>query len=207
MLLFAIKGNGQNNNFDPYSSWGVKQGINYSYVLFSPSIPQNLNFNYTGGLVYKYQNQKRAGLQLELNYSQKGWVENIDTVGDSYSRKLDYIELPIMTHIVLGKRNLKYYANLGMTFSYLLSEKEKLSIKINENRKEFYEKAVDHKFDYSILGEAGIVFDTKIGAFQSGVRFQWTLTDLFKSTSETIIKQSQNCVLSFSVCYFFGNTK
>lgn len=197
----------QTNDFIPYSNFGIRQGINYTTVSFSPGVSQSITLGYSGGLVYKYQNQKRVGLQVELNYTQKGWTENFDTVSNSYSRKMDYIELPFMTHIVLGKNNLKFYVNLGTTFGYLLSEKEELIINNEDYRKEFYEKKIEKKFDYSGLGELGLVFNTKLGEFQTGFRFQWTLTDLFKTTSETTFNQSQNIIMGVSINYFFYSGK
>lgn len=208
-ILFVLFANAQTkqNDFDPYSNFGIRQGINYTSVLFSPGVEQGLQLGYTGGLVYKYQNQKRVGLQIELNYTQKGWKENLDTVSNSYSRTMDYIELPFMTHIVLGKKNTKFYINLGTTFGYLLSEKEDLVVKNESFRREYYEKEIEQKFDYSGLGELGLVIHSGIGQFQTGFRFQWTLTDLFETTSDTKYDQSQNLIIGFSVNYFFYTTK
>lgn len=79
---------------------------------------------------------------MELNYTQKGWTENLDTI-NSYSRKMDYIELPLITHIVFGKKNLKYYVNIGTTFAYLISEKEELTINNELYRQEYYEKKLN----------------------------------------------------------------
>jgi len=194
-------------DFKPYSNFGIKQGINYSMMLSSPGINQLATFGYTGGLVYKYQNQRMVGLQMELNYTQKGWIEDLADIDNSYNRKMDYIELPFITHIVFGKKSLKYHLNLGTTFGYLLSEKEEYTVNDELYRQEYYGKKIDHKFDYSGLGELGVVYDSKIGEFQAGVRFQWTLTDLFETTSETTFTQTQNGILSFSVTYFIFSNK
>jgi hypothetical protein len=200
-------GYSQTDEFTPYWNFGIKQGINYSSVIFSPGVSQGLTLGYTGGLVYKYQNQRMVGIQMELNYTQKGWTENLDTVDNSYSRKMDYIELPLITHIVFGKKNLKYYVNIGTTFAYLISEKEEFTINNESYRQEYYEKEIEQKFDYSGLGEIGVLFHTKIGEFQTGVRMQWTLINLFKITSETEYYQSQTMVYSFSINYFLFSNK
>lgn len=207
LLLFVLFAYSQTDEFKPYSNFGIKQGINYSSIIFSPGVKQGVTLGYTGGLVYKYQNQRMVGLQLELNYTQKGWTENMDTIDNAYSRTMEYIELPLITHIVFGKRNLKYYLNIGTTFAYLISEKEDLTINNELYRQEYYEKKIEQNFDYSGLGEIGVLFDTKIGEFQTGVRLQWTLTDLFKTTSETNYDQSQNMIYSFSINYFLFSNK
>lgn len=198
----------QNDDFKPLFSFGVKQGVNYSTVSFSPGINQGLTLGYTGGLVYKYQNEKLFGLQLELNFIQKGWTEDLDTINNSYNRQLNYIELPLITQIVLGKRpNLKYYLNLGTSFAYLLSEKENVEVNNENYRRDYYEKNIENNFDYSVLGGLGLMYNTGIGEFQLGVRFQLTFTDLFKTGDDTIFENSQNQLWNISLTYFFFDNK
>ncbi len=208
IIIVSIKLSGQTDEFIPSYSFGIKQGINYSSVSFSPGIKQSITLGYSGGLVYIYQNEKNFALQLELNYTQKGWTEDLDTINNSYSRKLDYIELPLITHVVLGKRpKLKYYINLGTSFAYFLSEKENVEVNNELYRREYYEKEVENAFDYSGLGEIGIIYNSGIGEFQIGVRYQLTFTDLFKTTSETVFEDSQNQIWNFSITYFFLDNK
>lgn len=213
IIIVSIKLSAQTDDFIPSHAFGIKQGINSSSVSFSPGIKQSTTLGYIGGLVYKYQNDMYSngwifGLQIELNYTQKGWTEDLDTINNSYSRKLDYIELPFITHIVIGKRpKLKYYINLGTSFAYFLSEKENVEVNNELYRREYYEKEVENYFDYSGLGEIGITYNTGIGEFQAGVRYQLTFTDLFKTTSETIFENSQNQMWSFSITYFFLGNK
>ena len=208
IVIVSAKLSGQTDDFIPSYSFGIKQGINYSSVSFSPGIKQGVTLGYIGGLVYKYQNEKYFALQLELNYTQKGWTEDLDTINNSYNRKLDYIELPLITHVVFGKRpNFKVYLNLGTSFAYLLSEKENIEVNNELYRREYYEKEVENFFDYSGLGEIGITYNTGIGEFQIGVRYQLTFTDLFKTTSKTVFENSQNQIWSFSITYFFLDNK
>ena len=143
-------------------------------------------------------------MQLELNYTQKGWSEDLDTINNSYNRKLNYIELPLITQIVIGKRpKMKVYVNLGTSFAYLLSEKESVEVNNELYRREYYEKKVENYFDYSGLGELGLILNSGIGQFQVGVKYQYTFTDLFKTTEESIFKNSHNQLLNLSITYFF----
>jgi len=208
ILLVNLNLIGQETAFKPLYSFGIKQGVNYSTVNFSPGINQGLTFGYQGGLVYKYQNEKLFGLQVELNYTQKGWTEAFDSINNSYNRKMSYIELPLITQVVLGKRpNFKYYLNLGTSFAYLLSEKENVEVNDEIYRREYYEKEIENLFDYSVLGELGVTYNTGIGEFQIGVRYQLTLTDLFKTTDTSIFDNSQNQLWNFSITYFLFDNK
>jgi len=80
---------------------GVNLGVTESMVLFNPAIPQGFLMGYNGGIVFRYIAEKNVGMQAELNFSQRGWTES----SGLYSRQLNYIELPFMTHIYVGRKN------------------------------------------------------------------------------------------------------
>lgn len=197
----------QNNNFKPVALFGIRQGVNFSFVDFSPTVNYNLLPGYNGGLVFKYTNEKFFALQIELNYSQKGWEENLDTISNSYSRRLDYIELPFMTHIYLGNRNLKYFLNLGTSVAYLISEKESVKIGNELYVREYYTKTIENKFDFNIVGELGLTYNSNFGVFQFGARYYYTLTDIFEYTSESVYDLSRNQVINLSLTYFISSEK
>lgn len=197
----------QTNDFKPYSSFGIKQGLNYSSVLFVPGVKQGITLGYWGGLTYKYQNERLFGLQVELNYIQKGWTEEFEDTKDLYNRKLSYIELPFITHVVLGKRKLKYYVNLGTAFAYLISEKEEMSLQEETKVREFYNKTVENDIEFTGIGGAGVVVDSKIGEFQAGFRYIFSFTDIFNVTDDTYYYQSQSSAIGFSITYFIFSNK
>jgi hypothetical protein len=208
VLIAILKSLAQTEEYTPYYSFGLKQGVNLSSVSFSPGIKQGMTLGYSGGLVFKYQNEKNFALQIELNYTQKGWNEDLDTISNSYNRKLNYLELPFMTHIVMGKRTkMKVYVNLGTSFAYFLSEKESVEVNNELYRREYYEKEVENYFDYSGLIELGVLLNTGIGQLQVGVRYQLTFTDLFDTTEETVFKNSQNQLWNLSITYYFHDNK
>ena len=197
----------QSNDFKPYSSFGVKQGINYSSVLFVPGVKQGITLGYWGGLAYKYQNERLFGLQIELNYIQKGWKEEFEDTENQYSRKLNYVELPFITHVLLGKRKLKYYINLGTAFAYMFSENEEKSLLDETNEREYYDKVVENEIEFTGIAGLGIVYDSGIGDIQAGFRYIFSFTDIFDITDDTYYYQSQSSVIGFSVTYFIFSNK
>ncbi len=204
-ILFFVFNNtfAQVEKFEPVAQFGIKQGINYSSVLFSPGIKQGIKLGYNGGFLFKYKNESFFALQVELNYSEKGWLEEFDTIPNAYQRNLNYIELPFMTHVYFGKRALQFYVNLGSSVGYLVDEKEIKEINNELYAREYYEAVIENKFDFNVLAELGITLDTKIGEFQAGFRYAMTLTDIFKYTSDSFFEESQNQVISFSLGYYF----
>jgi len=206
-LLFKSIALSQTDEFKTSYSFGIKQGINYSSVLFNPRLKQEITLGYNGGLVYKFHNERLFGLQLELIFNQKGWTENLDTISNSYSRKMNYLEIPLITQIIFGKRETKIYVNLGTSFGFLLSEQENKTINNEDFTFDHYDKKIDNKFDYSALGEIGTYFNTSFGELQIGVRYQMTLTDLFDTTADSDFVNAKNQVWNLSLTWFFLSNK
>ena len=100
----------------PEIYFGVHGGAMASMVNFSPSVTQRALTPYMGataGLVFRYARHKYCGLQVELNWMQKGWREQ----ETDYQRRLDYIELPFLAHINFGKQWRGFF-NIGPQIGY-----------------------------------------------------------------------------------------
>ena len=80
---------------------GVTAGATGSMVIFNPVVAQTYLQGYNGGLVFRYIAEKNVGMQAELNFSQRGWKE----ANGLFAKQLNYIELPFLTHIYMGKKN------------------------------------------------------------------------------------------------------
>ena len=68
----------QRSNYKPEYTIGVKGGITLSNVSFSPSIKQNWLLGYTGGVSFRYIEEKFFGLIVEANYTRRGWDQNFE---------------------------------------------------------------------------------------------------------------------------------
>ena len=89
-------------------SIGVNGGVNISSVSFMPRIREGKQIGPSFGLTARYISEKYfsmiCGIQMELNYSQRGWKEVYeDETGDTYHRTMNYLELPILAHLAFGK--------------------------------------------------------------------------------------------------------
>ena len=87
---------------------GINGGVNLSSVSFEPSIKQKTFITPSVGVTVRYISERYfkilCGIQGEINYSQRGWKENIDDgTGDTYQRTMNYIEVPLMAHLGFGK--------------------------------------------------------------------------------------------------------
>ena len=95
-----------------------KKVIQFSRVNYNVAIVQGIQEGFSGGLILQYLSQRQLGIQLEVNYRQRGLLAS--TSAYRVSRQQDYLEIPFMTHFALGKKSFRVVLNLGSYLSFLL---------------------------------------------------------------------------------------
>lgn len=185
-LLFLVGLNHAHGQFHV----GVQGGANLSKMDFT----NNINYKFTeidylqgfiGGLVVQFINSKHTGVQAEINYSQKGWVEN-DTVGLNnlkYKSQINYIEMPVLTHVNIGGGNFRGLLNLGPYFGYALSAKK--SVKdIDTGREESldynFDSDKDNRFDFGLMAGGGFEYRFPFGKIAAEARYSIGLGNIDK---------------------------
>ena len=200
----------QKKVFDNELYIGIGGGAYASSVDFVPSIPQNQKIDLFGGISAKYITQNHLGLIIEANYSRRGWEEEYDAESDfSYSRTLNYIEVPFMTHIYFGDKT-RFIINVGPQIGYLLNDKQDMSSGLAAEVEAC--QSVDpnapigvqyspfdqlNKFDYGIVGGIGMTLQTGVGNFDLEGRYYFGLGDVFES------RRSQNAYFGRSAHRLF----
>ncbi len=176
-----------------HSFLGVRGGVTFSQIATPASIGQDLLQGTTGGITFQHFARKGPGIQLEINYVQRGWAEP-DSL---YERQLTYLELPFLTHIGIGKGKFKFFLNLGPYLAYLLDESEVLPPGQDRN---YYGRPLDSSFEYGLCGGAGFNLETGIGKFQVEARFSNGLQNMFaESVLSSSLNQSVQGTLSYSI--------
>ena len=200
---------------------GVNGGMNMSKVDFSPSIKQKSKNGMSMGITARYISEKYfnmlCGIQMELNYSQRGWNENIeDGTENTYSRTMNYLEVPMLAHLAFGKdaldRGVRFFLNLGPQFGLFLNEKENMSENWNSSHRpngvvQQYGKMVETKFDYGIVGGAGLELSTGIGHFLLEGRYYLGLSDFYKSTKKDEFGRSGHSYIGIRLTYLYDLIK
>jgi hypothetical protein len=206
---------------------GVNGGINASEVFFSPSINEVPTLGYVGGLVFKYISEPHLGIQLEANYTQKGWSEKLDTI-NAYVRKLNYLEVPFMSYFEFGKRNTTFFLNFGPTISYLLSNRESIHLLKKNNKanyyrtgistfdieeinadykKTYYARSLENYIEVGLCIGIGIAKSTSIGDFQLEGRFNQGVNKIFKNENDKNFTFSTNQVIGVKASFLFRLNK
>lgn len=199
---------------------GINGGVNLSSVSFEPSIKEQTFLTPSFGVTIRYISERYlkmfCGIQAEINYSQRGWKENIDDgTGDTYQRAMNYVEIPLMAHLAFGKDKgygARFVLNLGPQFGYLLGETEKKSEAWHPNERPSgviwqYGKMAELKFDYGIVGGAGIEVRTGIGNFLIEARYYFGLSDFYHSTKKDPFSRSAHSYIAGRLTYLFDLKK
>jgi hypothetical protein len=200
---------------------GVNVGMNMTKVEFSPRIKQKSHNGMAFGVTARYMCEKyfnmMCGIQAEINYTQRGWKEDIDDGSENtYSRTMNYIEVPLLAHLAFGKdaldKGVKFFINMGPQVAYFLSEKEKMSEEWNPAYRpngvnQQYGKWVENKFDYGILGGMGLELSTKAGHFLLEGRYYYGLADFWGSSKKDEFGRSGHSYMGVKLTYLFDITK
>ena len=199
---------------------GVNMGMNMTKVDFSPRIKQKSHNGMAFGLTARYMCEKyfnmMCGIQAEINYTQRGWKEDIeDGTENTYSRTMNYVEIPLLAHLAFGKdaldKGVKFFVNMGPQVAFFLNEKEKMSENWNPSGRpngviQQYGKMVENKFDYGLLGGLGLELSTKAGHFLLEGRYYYGLADFWGSLKKDDFGRSGHSYMGVKLTYLFDIT-
>lgn len=202
--------------YSPNLSLGGKAGVTMSSVSFSPEVHKKLSRGMTMGIAARYTEEKNFGLIAEINFTQRGWEEDFardDAPQFTYTRRLNYLSVPLLTHIYFGSRKVRGFFNLGPEFSFMLSN----SIDANFDYENYQtvpdfpqgyrnnaqlNMAIDRKFDYGIAGGAGIEFIIKRRhSFMLEGRYYFGLGNIFKDSKRDYFAASRNNSIEITLKY------
>lgn len=217
LFLFTLTVSAQKKQFKPEWNVGIGFGPTFSSMSFETSKSvKNLSTKnkqqFAGGIAIRYLSEKNLGLIAELNYSQQGWAQDFkDSPQYEHSHQLNYLELPILTHIYFGDK-VRFILNLGPKLSFLLSDSEK----INQTLMDYlasggypqelpsyqYYHMAERKIDYGLMAGMGLEFQSGIGNFALEGRYTFGLGDIYNNSKADYFTRSANRVLSVKLTYY-----
>lgn len=186
---------------------GVHGGVIASMVQFTPAvkymtpITNAVVLGGNGGLVFRYSGHKCCGLQVEVNYMQRGWREYNADAGVDYRRKLQYIEVPFLTHVYFGKKDAKVFLNLGPQIGYCFREEENGTR--NPNHIHQYAE-IENRFDWGVAGGLGFYYNThKAGVYQIEARFNYSLGGIYPLGATDFFANANHMNLSVNLAWLW----
>jgi len=196
MICFAaFPGHAQKSDFKPYFSFGTAHGAVLSSVNFYPNKVQNSFLGYIGGISGSYTSEQDFALQIEINYSQRGWKELINSV--AYTRRLNYIEIPFLTHLYLGN-SFRWILDLGPKIGFLIGNQKPPYTDALAGNPE-YTLPISNTFDYGICAGTGFELYTKPMSYTLEVRYSFGLSDIFPNAKKDVFQSSGNMFWSLTL--------
>lgn len=194
-LMVSMHAKAQVGDYRNVFAVGVSGGYAMNTIGFQPSVQQKMHGGYTAGIVGRYTCEKYfstiCAIQAEINLTQLGWTENIQTVSGSpvinhetglaetYQRDITYVQIPFFAHLAWGKEKngLNFFVNLGPQIGFCIGDKTKKNYTtpntttVKNGVSDGTERVsntvaqesmpVENKFDYGIAFGAGIEWDIK----------------------------------------------
>ena len=179
---------------EPFSqslSIGVHGGIAASRFTFVPSVRQRIHV---------------ASLQVELNYLRGGWQEKYDALATRYTRHIDYLELPILSHLYFRSGGTRLFLNLGPFVGYQLAEASEVSGEANMSERDLarHQMAVTDRLFWGLGGGPGV--SIALGARQRielEGRFVYGLGNIWSARRGSAYVQSSEMRFGATLNYFF----
>ncbi len=209
-LLPAVAAFSQVGEYRSELSVGVNGGYIMSNVGFNPDIPQTNLGGVTGGLTLRYTCEKYfksiCALVGEVNISQVGWKEDIQTVDDlpvineytglpeTYQRRLTYIQVPMMARMGWGRerKGLQFFFQAGPQVGDAAQDS----------------LPIQRKFDYGIAAGLGLEYShPKFGHIMLEGRYYYGLGDIFDNSKRDYFGRSNLGNIVVKLTYLFDIRK
>jgi hypothetical protein len=188
--------------FTPSTYLGITAGGAFSRVGFTPFVKQNMLAANSFGVIFRHVSEPHIGVQLELNYAGRGWIENRDTLGN-YNRNLKVLDIPFTAAFIIGSKNLRFAVNLGPDVTHLLHDKEKISIIDTAYYKGYYGEPMAKTWAFGFIGGASVEWYSKIGTFSIRASYSYMLSNYFPLNSDVFYYElSRSQTLNLGVSYF-----
>ncbi|MDR2764567.1 MAG: PorT family protein [Tannerella sp.] len=209
LSFVALSGSWAQNGFHQEWAVGAAGGVNLSSVGFSPKVQEDMLTGYLGGLTLRWITEKNLGLQVELNFKQQGWKENFDELSvpeDAnyrFQHRMNYAELPFMTHIYFGGKHTHFFVNLGPQIGFLLGEhtEDNLNGATPQNINAQHTMPADKRFEWGIGGGPGLELRTRIGYFLLEGRYYYALSDFYNTRHQDVFAKASSQVISVRLTY------
>ena len=231
---------------------GVNGGYVMSNIAFVPTVPQSQLGGMTAGVSLRYTCEKYfnsiCAIVGEVNYSQIGWKENILDFYDqpvpkfddptqmlSYSRKMNYVQIPVFARLGWGRerKGFQFFFQIGPQLGICMNDKAVTNFDVRQteynpgpadspNPDYKYKSgrvsdvvaqdtmAIENKFDYGIAGGLGLEFShRRLGHFLVEGRYYYGLGNIYGSTKRDYFARSNfgNIVIKFTYLFDIIRTK
>lgn len=200
---------------------GGNAGMLMTRMDITPTIKQDYKYSPTFGFSARYICEKYftaiCGVSMEVNFANLGWKEVIeDGSGNTYSRSLTYIQVPILMQMGWGRerRGFKFVFEAGPQIGIAIGTSEQKGgagawdISKRPNNVVYqYSHDIDNSFEYGITAGLGLEFSSVIGHFILDGRYYYGLSDTYDSSKKGFFSRSANSAIVVKLNYLFDMSR
>ena len=159
LLLCSTLSLAQRSNY-PKSIWvGLSGGMQLSRYQFVPTVQQNQHVGTHFGALTRIDLEKGASIEIGLNYIQTGWTERFDedTTGKAYRRDINYLEMPILSHLYLENKLARVFVTVGPFIGYYLGDNSSIQgTGFSEQQQTRHALPIKNKIAWGLTGGPGV---------------------------------------------------
>jgi hypothetical protein len=166
----------------------------------------------------KFRSKVNAGIQIGVNFSQKGWTQRFKGVEEpNHTTRINYLELPIEAIGYFGNKN-KYFVSAGLFLEYALNanvdptpasavdDTETANKLVGPYHFHRFQLQNDHRLSYGPRGAVGVFRETDIGVFRLEAFFTFSVRSVYnyEPLDSGIPDLSLNYGAGISIGYMFS---
>ncbi|MBR6284485.1 MAG: PorT family protein [Muribaculaceae bacterium] len=202
-------------HYEGHFSMGGKAGFVLSRMQFNPTVPQTFLPGCTFGATFRYVEENHFALMAELNVEQRGWKEDFEGLDFAYTRRLTYVQLPLLTHIYFGSNRVHGFFNAGPELGVMIGSSTSSNFDYADaatvagfasaNRSiEQFTLPVHNRFDYGLTAGVGLeVFSRQRSSFTLEGRFYYGLADVLRNHKKDAFSSSSGMTIMVTLGYMY----
>jgi hypothetical protein len=156
---------------------GIKGSQGYNSVSALPDFNKTVLPAFSPGILYRYEHKKYAALQIEANYLNKGYINDMDTISmtPKITNRITSFELPLMAQGFMRFGPFRPYVTGGVIVGYILDRSTQVD---GEESQAYIFDEYDRRFEYGITGGGGLGIAISRFEIQAECRYHFNFSFL-----------------------------
>jgi hypothetical protein len=182
---------------------GIKGSQGFSSIAALPNFDKRSLPAFSPGILYRYEHQQYAAVQIEANYINKGYIKEIDTISmtPEITNRITSFELPFMAQGFVRLGPFRPYLTGGAVVGYILERSTQIKGEKSEN---YVFDEYDKRFEYGIVGGGGLGIKISRFEIQAECRYHYNFSFLRSPIipgQSNLYRNSTQLMFSVSLLY------
>lgn len=183
-LTFSLTSSAQERTYlGAYAGWQTGS-VYIEHSIYQVILQAGYIQGANGGVVLKHfsehkQGKLNTGVQLGLNFSQRGWRQNFASFDSTSTTRMDYLQIPVSAIIYAGKPQNRIFITMTFFGEMLVQSKSGRQPEGLDPREDFYTYNADRdkEFGYGLRGGLGYQKDIGPGAIMAEAFFSYSISN------------------------------